>query len=276
MIGVDRSGLVSEYFGATAEKAGRVIADAMSGVLFVDEAYALAGNSNAGNSDYGKEAIDALVKAMEDCRGQFCVIFARYRNEMLKMIAANPGMRSRIQFELDFPNYSRDELHSIAQLMLGQRKYAITEPAMSRILDITDVKRKDPNFSNAREIRNIIDQVVMCQNLRSIGSEDREVGIVDVNRYIKDARIKLPTSGDGSEKKVLTGEDELGQLIGLSAIKRMIKKIKAYAKRNQGQDGFNLHMCFYGNPGTGKTEVARILYAPEVAYCTIFIRYIFA
>lgn len=258
VIEVDRSGLVSQYFGATAEKTSRVISRAMGGVLFIDEAYALGNNAEVG-TDYGKEAIDTLVKAMEDYRGKFCVILAGYKNEMLQMLSTNPGFKSRIQFMLDFPNYSRDELKSITELMLKNRHYTIGDTALSRILDITDIKRKDPNFANAREIRNILDQVIMCQNLRRAGSDDTELGIVDVNKYIQDAKINLPTSGTGTANKILTGEEELDQLIGLAAIKRMIKKIKAYAKRNQGQEGFNLHMCFYGNPGTGKTEVARIL-----------------
>ena len=258
VIEVDRSGLVSQYFGATAEKTSRVISRAMGGVLFIDEAYALGNNADVG-TDYGKEAIDTLVKAMEDYRGKFCVILAGYKNEMLQMLSTNPGFKSRIQFMLDFPNYSRDELKSITELMLKNRHYTIGDTALSRILDITDIKRKDPNFATAREIRNILDQVMMCQNLRRAGSDDTELGIVDVNKYIQDAKINLPTSGTGTANKILTGEEELDQLIGLAAIKRMIKKIKAYAKRNQGQEGFNLHMCFYGNPGTGKTEVARIL-----------------
>lgn len=258
VIEVDRSGLVSQYFGATAEKTSRVISRAMGGVLFIDEAYALGNNADVG-TDYGKEAIDTLVKAMEDYRGKFCVILAGYKNEMLQMLSTNPGFKSRIQFMLDFPNYSRDELKSITELMLRNRHYTIGDTALSRILDITDIKRKDPNFANAREIRNILDQVIMCQNLRCSGTDDTELGIVDVNKYIQDSKINLPISGTGTANKVLTGEEELDQLIGLAAIKRMIKKIKAYAKRNQGQEGFNLHMCFYGNPGTGKTEVARIL-----------------
>lgn len=258
VIEVDRSGLVSEYFGATSEKTRNAIKRAMGGVLFIDEAYALGNNSDFG-TDYGKEAIDTLVKAMEDYRGQFCVIFAGYRNEMLQMLSTNPGFKSRIQFMLDFPNYSRDELKSITELMLQNRHYTIGDAAMSKILDITDIKRKEPNFANAREIRNILDQTIMCQNMRCAGTQDHELGIVDVNKYIQDAKINLPTSGYSTEKKVLTGDEELEQLIGLSGIKRMIKKIKAYAKRNQGQQDFNLHMCFYGNPGTGKTEVARIL-----------------
>ena len=259
IVEVDRSGLVSQYFGATAEKTSWVISSAMGGVLFIDEAYALGNNSDIGITDYGKEAIDTLVKAMEDYRGKFCVILAGYKNEMLQMLSTNPGFKSRIQFTLDFPNYSRDELKRITELMLKNRQYTISSAAMDRILDITDVKRKEPNFANAREIRNILDQVIMCQNVRCVGSDDRELGLVDVNKYIQDAKINLPTVGSGMGKTILTGEEELDQLIGLSAVKRMIKKIKAYAKRNKGDADFNLHMCFYGNPGTGKTEVARIL-----------------
>ena len=259
VVEVDRSGLVSEYFGATAEKTRRVIDSAMGGVLFVDEAYALGNNSSINGTDYGKEAIDILVKAMEDNRGKLCVIFAGYRNEMLQMLKVNPGFKSRIQFTLDFPNYSRAELGSIMQLMLNGRGYSITEAAAEKVLDITDIKRKEPNFANAREIRNILDQVIMWQNMRCIGTEDRELGIIDVNKYIQDSKINLPIKNEGNERKILTAEEELEQLVGLDSVKRMVKKIKAYAKRNKGASGFNLHMCFYGNPGTGKTEVARII-----------------
>lgn len=259
VVEVDRSGLVSQYFGATAEKTSRVISRAMGGVLFIDEAYALGNNSDAGITDYGKEAIDTLVKAMEDYRGKFCVILAGYKNEMLKMLSTNPGFKSRIQFMLDFPNYSRDELKSITELMLRNRQYTIGDMAMNRILDITDIKRKEPNFANAREIRNILDQVIMCQNMRVAGTNDKELCIVDVNKYIQDAKINLPTFSGDTSNKVLNGEEELDQLIGLGNVKRMVKKIKAYAKRNKGEEDFNLHMCFYGNPGTGKTEVARII-----------------
>ena len=259
IIEVDRSGLVSEYFGATAEKTWSVISQAMGGVLFIDEAYALGNNADTGVTDYGREAIDTLVKAMEDHRGEFCVIFAGYRNEMQKMLSVNPGLKSRIQFTLDFPNYTREELKEIAALMLRKRRYTMGEAAISRMLDITDVRRKDPNFANAREIRNILDQVIMCQNLRCAGTDNMEIGVVDVNSYIRDARISLPSSSEGTAGKILSGEEELEQLTGLSAVKRMVRKIKAYAKRNKGLEDFNLHMCFYGNPGTGKTEVARIL-----------------
>ena len=229
----------------------------MGGVLFIDEAYALSNTDS--NDDYGREAIDALVKAMEDNRGKFCVIFAGYRNKMQKMLSINPGLKSRIQFTLDFPNYTREELRQITLLMLQKRNYTLSEAVLNKFLDITDVRRKDPNFANAREIRNILDQVIMCQNLRCVGTGETEIGMIDVNHYIEDAKINLPSSDASAAQKILTGEEELDQLIGLNTVKRMVKKIKAYAKRNQRQADFNLHMCFYGNPGTGKTEVARIL-----------------
>ena len=259
LVEVDRSGLVSPYYGATAEKTKDVIRRAMGGVLFIDEAYSLFEETNVAHSDYGREAINILVKAMEDHRGEFCVIFAGYKNELKNMMLSNPGMKSRVKFELDFPNYSREELKMIANLMFSKQGNKISEEALDRILDITDIKRKETNFANARELRNIIDQVVMCQSIRCLGTENNVVDIVDVNRYIQDSDILLPVSGNGSNKKILTGDEELEQLVGLKAVKRMILKIKAYAKKNKGQNDFNLHMCFYGNPGTGKTEVARIL-----------------
>lgn len=258
VVEVDRGGLVGQYVGETPQKTMRVIQQAMGGVLFIDEAYALI-PKDGGSWDYGQEAVATLIKAMEDHRGKFCVILAGYKNQMLQMLSSNPGFLSRIQFELDFPNYDRGELEQITRFMLQKRNYSMTDDAMQKLLDVTDMKRKDPNFANAREIRNILDQVVMCQNLRAAGTDDHQLGIVDVNRYIQDAKINLPTAGDGKAKKILTGEEELDRLVGLAGVKRMIKKIKAYAKKNAGDQSFNLHMCFYGNPGTGKTEVARIL-----------------
>ncbi|SFX61230.1 AAA family ATPase [Ruminococcus sp. XPD3002] len=257
VVETDRSGLVAAYVGQTSLKTMERIEEAMGGVLFIDEAYALTQGESKG--DYGHEAVATLIKAMEDYRGKFCVILAGYRNPIQAMIASNPGFRSRIQFHIDFPNYARNELGKIAALMLKNKDYTISEEALERILDITDIKRKEPDFANAREIRNILDQVMICQNLRCMDAEDKKLEIVDVNKYIKDAHLNLPTSGDGVVKKIMTAEDELDALVGLSAVKRMVKKIKAYAKRNKGDPDFNLHMCFYGNPGTGKTEVARLL-----------------
>lgn len=257
VIETDRSGLVAGYVGQTALKTTEKINEAMGGVLFIDEAYSLVQGGTGG--DYGHEAVSTLIKAMEDYRGKFCVILAGYKNPMQEMLATNQGFQSRIQFTIDFPNYDRKELGQIAEFMLKSKGYCASDAARDRMLDITDHTRKDPNFANAREMRNIIEQVIMCQNVRCAGTDDKTLEIVDVNTYIKDSHISLPTSGDGVVKKILTAEDELEALIGLRSVKRMIKKIKAYAKRNKDDPDLNLHMCFCGNPGTGKTEVARIL-----------------
>lgn len=257
VVEVDRGGLVGQYVGETPQKTMRKIREAMGGVLFVDEAYALVPKD--GSFDYGHEAVATLIKAMEDYRGKFCVILAGYRNQMYEMISTNPGFKSRIQFELDFPNYSKEELEQIASLMLCKRGYSVSKEALNKMMDVTDIKRKEPNFANAREIRNMLDQVIMCQNLRCVDSNDHELGIVDVNQYIKDNKLNLPISGTGEIERILTSDEELDRLIGLTAVKRMVKKIRAYAKRNAQEGSFNLHTCFYGNPGTGKTEVARIL-----------------
>ena len=257
VVETDRSGLVAGYVGQTALKTQAVIEEAMGGVLFIDEAYSLVQGEYSG--DYGHEAIAELIKAMEDYRGDFCVIFAGYRNPMQKMIASNQGFASRIQFTLDFPNYSRDELEQIAELMLKAKKYKASDMAMKQMLDITDIKRKSEDFANAREMRNIIDQVIMCQNVRCMGENNKQIELTDVNTYIKDANIVLPSKDKTPVKAIMTADEELNALVGLDSVKRMIKKIRAYAKRNKGSADLNLHMCFYGNPGTGKTETARIL-----------------
>ena len=257
VVEIDRSGLVAGYVGQTALKTTKIINEAMGGVLFIDEAYSLIQDDSG--SDYGHEAVSTLIKAMEDHRGEFCVIFAGYKNQMQEMIEANPGFQSRIQFTVDFTNYNRDELGQIADIMLETREYKASDAARNRMLDITDYIRKEPNFANAREIRNIIDQVIMCQNLRCAGTDDKMLEIVDVNTYIKDKHLTIPTDGEGALAKILTADDELDNLVGLGAVKRMVKKIKAYARRNKNDPDLNLHMCFCGNPGTGKTEVARIV-----------------
>ena len=256
VVEVSRAELVSQYLGETAIKTEEVIEQAMGGVLFIDEAYSLIPKDAP--YDYGHEAVATLIKAMEDYRGKFCVILAGYKNEMQSMLSSNPGFKSRIQFELDFPNYSRSEMCEILELMLKKCGYLMSDEAKSMLLDILDVKRKEPNFANAREIRNILDQVIMCQNLRVIDLEDKNIVRADVKRFISDNHIALPLN-EGDKTAIMTAEEELESLIGLSAVKRMVKKIRAYAKRNADDSSFNIHMCFNGNPGTGKTEVARII-----------------
>lgn len=250
----DRSGLVGEFVGETPMKTMAVIERATGGVLFIDEAYSLVPEGTRG--DYGQEALSTLLKAMEDDRGSFVVIFAGYKNEMEKMLSANPGLKSRIPFLLDFPDYSREELGEILDLMVQKEGYFMDEEIRNRILDVADYKRRSPNFANAREIRNILEQMILNQKLRVRDKTNRVFGLTDIEKYIKANHIPVSM---GKERRILSSQEELDSLIGLTSIKETIRKIRAYAKKNKDDAALNLHMAFYGNPGTGKTEVARLL-----------------
>lgn len=252
VVEVSRKDLVGQYIGETPYLTQNCINRAMGGVLFIDEAYSLA--SKDSGFDYGKEAISTLLKAMEDRRGEFCVIFAGYKNELEEMISTNPGLKSRIQFNLNFSNYSKEELEDIFELMLQRTKYTIEESAKERILDLLEYKKKDPRFANAREVRNILEQVIMNLNVRN--SKSVLITLDEVKKYENENELKVLKSKNDI---ILTGEQELEQLIGLESVKRTIRKIKAFAKKNKDNADLNLHMCFTGNPGTGKTEVARII-----------------
>ncbi len=194
VVETDAHGLIGKFIGETAPKTLAKINEAMGGVLFIDEAYSLTygASINGGAANYGEEAISVLLKEMEDRRGQFCVILAGYRNEMNMMISTNPGLASRIQFKLEFPDYTRDELRLIAQSFLTKRGYSIDEAALERVLDIAEYFRNQPNFANARTVRNILDQIIMNQNLRTEDSaSDSSIIMDDVEDYLTDESITL-------------------------------------------------------------------------------------
>ena len=126
LVECERADLVGEYIGHTAQKTREQIRQALGGILFIDEAYSLA---RGGEKDFGKEAIDTLVKAMEDKKDQLVLILAGYRREMELFLQTNPGLRSRFPIQIDFPDYKTAELIQIADLMLKQREYRLTEGA---------------------------------------------------------------------------------------------------------------------------------------------------
>jgi len=155
--------------------------------LFIDEAYALTVGGAGEHGGYGDEAIATLLRRMEDDRGRFCVILAGYKAEMKCMIRSNPGLESRVQFAIDFPDYSREELGLIATRFAAKRHYKLEEAALECILDVTDRLRASPTFANARTVRNILDQVIMNQNLRVENEEEDDLIILqDVEDYIND------------------------------------------------------------------------------------------
>lgn len=175
LIEVERADLVGEYIGHTAQKVRDQVKKALGGILFVDEAYSLA---RGGEKDFGKEAIDALVKGMEDHRSSLVLILAGYREEMDWFLRQNPGLRSRFPIHMEFPDYTADELLRIAGRMAADREYVLPEEARRHLLAYLEspAGRREWERGNARMVRNILEKAVRRQAVRLIrqGTQDRE------------------------------------------------------------------------------------------------------
>ena len=165
VVEVDRAGLVAEYVGQTAPKTMKKINEAKGGILFIDEAYALA---NKGDNDFGQEAIDTLLKAMEDNREDFIVIVAGYPDLMEAFINSNPGLQSRFNKYIMFPDYDASEMYAILQMMCKKYEYELDEAAEPDIHQIIDrlLKNKNERFANARTIRNLFETAITKQASR--------------------------------------------------------------------------------------------------------------
>ena len=166
LIEAERADLVGEYIGHTAQKTRDLIKKAQGGILFIDEAYSL---GRGGEKDFGKEAIDTLVKHMEDKQHEFILILAGYSREMDYFLTLNPGLHSRFPLVIDFPNYTIDQLMEISSRMLDEREYSLSHEAEKKLKDhLIWVKAVlNPNsFSNGRYVRNIIEKSIRAQAMR--------------------------------------------------------------------------------------------------------------
>ncbi len=182
LVEVDRAGLVGEYVGLTALKTDRAIRRALDGVLFIDEAYALA-RPGAGQRgvDFGQEAIETLLKRMEDHRHRLVVIVAGYPRLMHEFLDSNPGLRSRFARELVFPDYSNEELVSITGTFARQNEYKLTEGADEELLRIFGRAQRGEGFGNARYARTIFEQALNAQALRLAGNPGASLGDLDAD-----------------------------------------------------------------------------------------------
>ncbi len=167
LVSVTRDDLVGQYIGHTAPKTREVLKRAKGGVLFIDEAYYLYKPEN--ERDYGQEAIEILLQVMENERDDLVVILAGYKDRMEKFFTSNPGMSSRIAHHIDFPDYTLEELESIAAMMLGASDYVLSEQAKPVFKDYIARRIAMPNFSNARSIRNALDRARLRQANRLFG-----------------------------------------------------------------------------------------------------------
>lgn len=170
-IEAQRADIVGEYIGQTALKTKKLIQEALGGVLFIDEAYALA---RGGHKDFGREAIDTLVKMAEDHRHDCVVILAGYPDEMEYFLLQNPGLTSRFPFQLNFPNYTVEQLIAIAKMMVQERDYTLTERAIWKMKNHLrkELMQGSLHFSNGRHVRNIIEDAIRHHSIRLIRSND--------------------------------------------------------------------------------------------------------
>ncbi|MEI5906768.1 stage V sporulation protein K [Bacillus spongiae] len=184
LIEAERADLVGEYIGHTAQKTRDLVKKSMGGILFIDEAYSL---GRGGEKDFGKEAIDTLVKHMEDKQHEFILILAGYSREMDHFLTLNPGLHSRFPLVFDFPDYSVDQLLQIGQQMLEDKEYSFTPEAQRKVREhLYHVKSMITahNFSNGRYVRNVIEKSIRSQAMR----------LLMQNRYTRNDLLTLTSS----------------------------------------------------------------------------------
>jgi stage V sporulation protein K len=174
LVEVDRAGLVGQYVGTTAIKTDRAIRRALDGVLFVDEAYSLA--TDADRLDFGPEAVETLLKRMEDYRHRLVVIVAGYPRLMNRFLDSNPGLRSRFAREIVFPDYSTGELLAITEKFARENEYDLAPGAADALRQIFDGTRRGEGFGNARFARTIFEHSLNTQALRLAGTTGAELG----------------------------------------------------------------------------------------------------
>lgn len=165
LVEVGREDLVAGYVGQTGLKTQKAVEEAMGGVLFIDEVYRL---GEGGENDFGKEAVGVLLKAVEDCRGEFVVILAGYENRMNDFFKLNPGLESRFPNRIHFTDYTPDEMYRIFEGMCKKNQYIISpavEPMIRNKLN-NMYQRRDENFGNARDVRNVYEKIIKKLNLR--------------------------------------------------------------------------------------------------------------
>jgi len=273
VIEADRVDLVGEYIGQTAPKVKAVIEKARGGVLFIDEAYSLA-RANDDSKDFGREVVEILVKEMSNGVGDLAVIVAGYPKEMKYFIDSNPGLRSRFKHFFKFKDYTPQELTEIALVAAKDKEVKLDDKAYAQLdeMIIDAYRSRDRSFGNARFVYDLIDQAKINMGLRLMMRAKPEKLSVKELSLIKQKDIeqiqikenKILPNIPVDEKMLDLALAELDSLIGIDNIKNQIKELVGIVRyyKETGKNviaNFSLHSVFVGNPGTGKTTVARIL-----------------
>jgi SpoVK/Ycf46/Vps4 family AAA+-type ATPase len=262
VVNADRSALVAGYIGQTAMKTMDMCRQALDGILFIDEAYSLAPAGGGDGSDFGKEAIDTLLKFMEDNRDRIIVIVAGYRTEMRRFIDSNPGLASRFSKTVDFPSYNSNELSEIYRRMAARQQFTLPEGFEAKIRPWIEGRSKSDDWANAREMRSLLERTREAQALRI--STDPAADISKVT--IEDVILATGQKPEENEIPVAAALAKLDEMVGLGPVKQEVKRLTArleveQKRREQGLPiaALSQHMVFTGPPGVGKTEVARVI-----------------
>jgi SpoVK/Ycf46/Vps4 family AAA+-type ATPase len=270
---VDREDLIGQYIGHTAPRVKEAIKKARGGILFIDEAYSLA-RSNEDSRDFGREAIEILLKEMSDGKGDIAIIAAGYPEEMRTFIESNPGLKSRFGMQIHFPDYVPQELLQIADFTSGKRSIIVSSEARSLIYEelVEAYRTRDRSFGNARFVNSVIEEAKMNMGLRLVkmpgisSLSNEQLSTITPEDVQKVFRKRTGIVADIPVEEDLLRET-LGRLRGMVGIENIINEIEETVKlvryyREIGKDVrkvFSLHTVFTGNPGTGKTTVARII-----------------
>lgn len=264
LVEADRSKLVAGFAGQTAIKTNQLIDSAMGGVLFIDEAYTLKSNDQ---DSFGAEAIDTLLKRLEDDRGKFICIVAGYTEQMHDFIDANPGLKSRFTQTIHFDDYSPDELTRIFMNMAQGKDFIVeeeTEAAVHRMFEQLYLRR-DHNFGNAREARRLFDETVERQSQRLVDvMSNPDLGERDLHLILTE---DLPAEKSDGVKPLDQVLNELNELIGMRSVKNLVRRLAVqnmFMKQRSAQgvgrvQQMSMNFVLTGNPGTGKTTLSRMM-----------------
>ena len=263
LVETDRSGFVGGYMGETAKKTASLCDQALGGILFIDEAYQLC---TSDSDDYGKEAVATLIKRMEDCRGRMIVIAAGYTDEMRDFLRVNSGLESRFGIKIEFADYTASELAQIFRSMCRKNGYTMSAELDAGLDGMIErlTRRRDKTFGNARFVRQLFEDATGRQADRLAESGGELAGAALTTLEVAD--IGAAKAEDVRAPTIDEVMAELDGLTGMKAVKDEVKKLVATCRANklreeQGVESATMsyNFVFTGNPGTGKTTVARIM-----------------